>query len=364
MITVETTSAPMVLNLPGRVTAYQTAEIRPQVQGIINEQVFRQGSEVKAGDVLFKIKDASYQAAVDAAKAAVQKAEATMEAAKAKADRFQRLALGNSTSQQDIDDANASYQEAKADLALAKADLETAEINLNHTVVTSPISGQIGLYSASAGALVTANQSDALATVRQLDPIYVDATDSSANFLRIRKMLAEGTLKGNRDKIKVHLTLEDGSTYDQTGSIESLEPVVSQTTGTFSVRIKVFNPDRTLLPGMYVRAAVDLGNLEGVFLVPQRAVSRNAKGEATVMVVDADGKVETKVLETSQTSGTNWIVRNGLDAGDRVIIEGRQNVVDGAQVAATEMTLDENTGLAREAEADPATAGPLPKTGG
>ncbi|WP_069308542.1 efflux RND transporter periplasmic adaptor subunit, partial [Methylobrevis pamukkalensis] len=320
------------------------AEIRPRVDGIIEERLFTEGTEVKAGDPLYRIESASYAAALAAAEAAQQKAEASVQSARARSDRYAQLARIQGVSEQDLEEARASYLSAQADVAAAKADVDAARINLDYTTVQAPISGQIGVSSVTAGALVTASQTTALATIRQLDPIYVDLTDSSANLLRVRRMLEGGSLKGDPRKAEVRLTLEDGTAYGEVGSIQSAEATVSEATGTFAIRVKIANPRRLLLPGMYVRAELSLGEIEGAFRLPQRAVGHNARGETTAMFVTAEDKAETRVITASRTSGNDWVVTEGVSAGDRLIVEGAQNLRDGAAVTPEEMVVDPATG--------------------
>lgn len=344
---------PMTVEVAGRTSALATAEIRPQVDGIIKRRVFTEGSSVKAGDLLYEIDPSSYQAAYDAAAASLQKAQAAVPSAQAKVDRYDQLVGANSVTGQNLDDAKASLAQAIADVAAAMATLEQAQINLTHTKVTAPIDGLIGTSSVTEGALVTANQTTALAIIRQIDPINVDLSDSSVNLLRIRGLMESGRLKRTDGPPKVTLTLEDGSTYPQQGQLESTDPSVSQTTGTFTIRVRFANSERKLLPGMYVRARINVGTDEGGFLVPQRAVDRNAKGAATAMFVTADNKVETRILSTVQAVGNDWLVDDGIVEGDRLIVDGLQKIRDGQTVEAVPVTLDANGDVASD---DPATA--------
>jgi RND family efflux transporter, MFP subunit len=365
VVTLHPVSAPVVMALPGRTVASAVAEIRPQVAGIVEARLFREGGEVAAGDPLYSIEASSYEAALAAAEASRQKAEASLAGAKARSERYTRLARISGVSEQDLEDAKATELEAAADLAAAEAQVKAARINLDHTTVTAPISGQIGVSTVTAGALVTASQSDALATIRQLDPIYVDLTDSSTNMLKIRRMLRDGSLQGDRDAVTVTLTLDDGSRYDETGTIESTEATVSTTTGSFTLRTRFANPQRLLLPGMYVRAEVRLGTIENAFLVPQRAVGRNAKGEATAIFVTADGTAETRIIAADRSTGNDWIVTEGIPDGARLVVEGGESLRDGAEVTAVDVTLDPATGLVQDAAADdpaPATVDAAPAT--
>ncbi|MCX5513916.1 efflux transporter periplasmic adaptor subunit [Kaistia algarum] len=352
VISMKKQAVPLTVEVAGRTSALATAEIRPQVDGIIKSRVFTEGSEVKAGDLLYEIDPGSYQAIYDAAAASLQKAEGALPSAQAKVDRYDQLVGANSVTAQNLDDAKSTLAQAKADVAAAKASVEQAEINLAHTKVTAPIDGLIGTSTVTEGALVTANQTTALATIRQIDPINVDVTDSSVNLLRIRGMMDSGRLKRSDGPPKIRLILEDGSTYDQTGTLESTEASVSQTTGTFSIRSRFANPVHQLLPGMYVRAVIAIGTDENAYLVPQRAVDRNAKGAATAMFVGADNKVETRVLETVQAVGNAWLVTDGIKDGDRLIVDGLQKIREGAAVTAVEVTLDENGLVASAAGGD------------
>jgi membrane fusion protein (multidrug efflux system) len=341
-VTLKSGPVPMTVEIAGRTTASAVADIRPQVDGIIKKRVFTEGSTVKAGDLLYEIDPRTYQATYDSASAALQKAQAAVPSAQAKVDRYNQLVGVNTVTAQNLDDAKASLAQAKADVASAEAALETADINLGFTKVKAPIGGLIGTSSVTEGALVTANQTSPLATIRQIDPIYVDVTDSTTNLLRIRALLASGRLDRTAGPPTLRLILDDGSTYGETGTLQSTEATVSQTTGTFSMRATFANPERELLPGMYVRAVVGLGNDKAGFLVPQRAVDRNAKGAATAMFLTADNKVETRILNTVQAVGNSWLVDDGIKDGDRLIVDGLQKIRDGIAVKPVAVTLDEN----------------------
>ena len=330
--------------LPGRVSANLIAEIRPQVSGIIKSRLFREGSEVKAGDVLYEIDPAPYQAALDSAVAAQQKAEAAVANAQVRADRYRELLLRNAGSKQDADDAAATLGQALADVASAKASVETARINLAYTKVTAPIGGRIDKSALTQGALVTANQAAILTTIRKLDPINVDVTQSSTNLLKFRNDIASGRLKFTGPNVAVKLKLDTGDAYAQSGKLEFAEANVDETTGTFTVRAEFPNPERILLPGMFVRAVIQEGVAENNFLLPQRAVGRNTKGEATAKFVSAEGKVEERVLTTRRNIGNNWLVDSGVKDGERVIVEGGQLVRSGQTVTVNEVSVDEATG--------------------
>jgi membrane fusion protein (multidrug efflux system) len=345
--------------LPGRVAASLVAEVRPQVGGLIKSRLFREGSEVKAGDLLYEIDPATYQAALDSAVASLARAEASVPNAQAKVDRYRDLIRQNAISKQDNDDANAALAQAQADVASARASVETARINLAFTRVTAPISGRVDRSTLTPGALVTANQTTALTTIRQLHPINVDVIQSSTNLLKFRSAIAEGRLKLSGPNVAVKLKLDTGTEYAQSGKLEFAEANIDETTGTFTVRAEFPNPDRLLLPGMFVRAVIQEGIAENSFLVPQRAVGRNTKGEATAKFVGADGKVEERVLVTARSVGNNWLVDQGVKDGERVIVEGAQLVRAGQTVTGNEVTIDEASGELKAANRQAALpAGP------
>jgi membrane fusion protein (multidrug efflux system) len=348
VITLHAQEVPFVATVPGRTVASAVSEIRPQVSGIIQKRLFREGTEVKAGDVLYQIDDRSYRAALDSAKAGAERAQAAVANAQAESDRLEELGRRNVVSQQQIDAARATLAQAQADLSAANAAIETAQINLDNTRVTAPISGLIGTSPVTEGALVIANQTTALTTIRQIDPMFVDMTASSANLLRVRRMIAEGALHQASPSPEIRLTLEDGSQYSEVGAIEATEANVSETTGTVTVRARIANPQHLLLPGMYVRATVAVGTGTKGFLLPQRAVSRNAKGQATAMFVNADGKAELRVLQTEQAYRNAWLVRKNVEEGDRLIVDGLQKLRGGQPVQPVEVKLD-GQGIAQDA---------------
>ena len=342
-VTLQPTSVPRTMEVPGRVIALASAEIRPQVNGIVRKISFKEGSVVEAGDVLYELEDAKFKAAYAAATAVVKKAEAATAGAQATFDRHAKLSESNAIAAQTVDDSRSTFLQAKASEEAARADLEAARINLENATIRAPIGGLIGVSSVSVGALVTGNQTDALATIRQIDPINVDLVDSSANLLRIRDEIDSGRLGQDIGKPSmVRLTLENGKAYAETGMISLTEPVVSETTGTFTLRATFPNSQRILLPGMFVQASVDLGALNNAFLVPQRAVTRGDDGVATIYVVSADNKVEAKRITTVGTSGNNWIVTDGASPGDRLIVDGFQKFSAGADVVPVEATIDED----------------------
>lgn len=337
VVTLKAEHVAVSTELPGRTSAYRIADVRPQVSGIILKRLFTEGGDVQAGQQLYQIDPASYQATYDSAQAALAKAKATLTTAKLKADRYKPLVAVNAVSRQDYDDAVAAAAEAEADVASARASVETARINLTYTKVQSPISGRIGRSSVTEGALVTADQTTALATVQQLDPIYVDVTQSSADLIRLKREMASGKLQGVKGEgAPVRLYLEDGSEYPEQGTLQFSEVSVSTTTGSVTLRAVFPNPQKLLLPGMFVHARIDEGVNDQAILVPQEGVSRNLRGEPTVLVVGADNKVEQRTIKTDRNIGNSWLVTDGLKAGDRVIVEGLQKVRAGATVQVAE----------------------------
>lgn len=333
VITVQPASQAIIADLPGRTTAYMISEVRPQVGGIIRQRAFSEGAQVKAGELLYQIEPAPYQASYQSAAATLQRAEATLTTLKLKAERYRELIKINAVSKQDNDDAQAALQQAEADVAAAKAAVATARINLDFTRVTAPISGIVATSSVTPGALVTASQTTALTTVQQLDPMYVDVIQSSAELLKLKHDLASGKLssKGSKD-IPVRVVLEDGSSYAHAGKLKFSGISVNPTSGAVTLRAVVPNPEGLLLPGMYVHALIDMAEDKATMLVPQRAVSRNARGEPMVLVVDAANKVAQKTIETTGTLGDQWRVASGLQAGDRVIMDGVQKISVGNEV--------------------------------
>jgi len=333
VVVVQPQRVSLTMELPGRTSPYLIAEVRPQVSGIIQKRIFTEGSDVKAGQVLYRIDPATYQAAYDSAKAALARAEASVATVRLKADRYKELVKIKAVSQQDYDDADAALKQAEADVASAKAAVETARINLAYTKVTAPISGRIGRSTVTDGALVTGNQTTSLATIQQLGSMYVDVTQSSSELLRLKQNLASGALKTDRTgQAQVRLILEDGSAYPLPGILKFSEVTVDQSTGSVILRAVFPNPKQTLLPGMFVRAILEEGINENAILIPQRGVTRNPKGEAMVMVVGAGEKVEPRIIKVNRTVGDNWLVSDGLKAGDRVILEGIQRARPGTPV--------------------------------
>lgn len=330
-------SAPVTLTreLPGRTTPFAVAEVRPQVSGIVRKRLFTEGSEVKEGQQLYQIDDASYRADNNSARASLARAQATLVTARLKARRSAELIKVDAISKQDNDNAQAELRQAEADVKAAQAVVDGAAVTLGYARITAPISGRIGKSTVTQGALVTAGQPAALATVQRLDPIYVDLTQSSSELLALRKGLASGAL-GSTAGLPVKILLEDGSEYSHEGKLAFSEVTVDPSTGSFALRVVVPNPEDVLLPGMYVRAVVGNGQRQDAVLVPQRGIARDPKGNTSAMLVGKDGKVEVRPVQVSRTVGDQWLVDGGLAAGDRVIVEGLQKIRPGVPVQATE----------------------------
>ncbi|SOD52911.1 efflux RND transporter periplasmic adaptor subunit [Pseudoxanthomonas wuyuanensis] len=333
VMTVSAQPVTLTTELPGRTVPYLIAEVRPQVGGIIQARKFREGSDVKAGQTLYQIDPATYRAAYDSSVAALAKAQANLRTTQLKADRYKDLVAISAVSQQDYDDATAALGQAVADVSAAKANVESTRINLAYARVDAPISGRIGKSSVTPGALVTASQANPLATVQQLDPIYVDVTQSSASLLKLRQAMAQGDLEtAGTGAAKVRLVMEDGSTYPREGRLEFSDVTVDQNTGSITLRAVFPNPDADLLPGMYVKAVVQEGVKGRGILVPQQAVLRNGAGKPTAFVVAADGKLQLRVLETERTVGDQWLVRSGLKPGEVLVVDGLPRARDGIEV--------------------------------
>jgi membrane fusion protein (multidrug efflux system) len=333
VVVVSTEPVTLTMELSGRISPQMVAEVRPQVGGLIQKRLFTEGSEVKAGEPLYQIDPATYQAALASAKAALAKSEANVFTLRQKAERYKQLVTINAVSRQEYDDATAALKQAEADIEANKAAVETSRINLAYTRITAPIAGRIGRSTVTPGALVTANQATALATIQQLDPVYVDVTQSSADLLRLKRNLASGELKGNDPgQAKVKLMLEDNSAYPLEGILKFSEVTVDQTTGSITLRALFPNPNQLLLPGMFVRGVIQEGVREQVMLVPQRGVSRDPAGNAVAMVAGENDVVERRILKTERTVGDAWLVTEGLKVGERVIVEGIQRVRPGITV--------------------------------
>lgn len=337
VVTLNTAPLALVTELSGRTTDFRQAQIRPQVNGILQQRMFTEGQLVSAGDVLYKIDAAPYQAALANAKANLGSNKAVAHNVKLKMERLKGLLGSKAVSQQDYDDAQATLMQAEAGVASAEAALQTAQINMNYTQITAPISGQIGRSEVTEGALLTANQAQVLATIRQLDPIYVDLTQSSAELLKLKKQNAS-------DKVTVDLLLDDDSTYAEQGSLQFSEVNVDPSTGMVTLRAVFPNKQGDLLPGMFVRARLHHGVDNNALLVPQAAVSRTPKGQASVMLVNADNQVEARIIEVGRAVEQGWQVLSGLKAGDQVIVTGLQKVRPGSQVKVVNATANKANG--------------------
>jgi len=340
VLTLQSVAVPVISTLPGRTAPFSVAEIRPQVGGLLQERLFTEGERVTAGQPLFRIAAAPFEAAVQRAEAAVARAEATVRVTTSTATRFRTLARAEAVTAQNLENAEAAMAQAQADVMSSRAALDTARIDLSYTRVTSPVAGRTGRANVTVGALVTASQAAPLVTVTQLDPIFVDLTQPSASLLQARRDISSGALRrASADRAVVRLLLEDGSQYPLAGEVQFSEVIVDQGTGSVTLRARFPNPDQLLLPGMFVRALVEEGITDRALLVPQRAVLRTPRGEPMAFVVNAQGVVEQRILRASRTIGTNWLVTDGLNPGDRVVMEGFQRFRAGARVNATERTV-------------------------
>jgi membrane fusion protein (multidrug efflux system) len=324
--------------LSGRTVPYKIADVRPQISGIVQQRVFREGSDVKAGEMLYQIDPAIYKAAFDSAKANLAKSQANLVTVGLKVDRYRELIKINAVSRQDFDDMDAAFKQAESDVAINKAALETTRINLDYTRIASPIAGRVGISSVTPGALLTANQAVALTTVQQLDPIYVDVVQPSADLVRMKHALESGLLKrAGPDAVKVHLKLDDNTTYALEGKLELSDVTVDQGTGTVTLRAVFPNPKHDLLPGMFVRAILEQGVNEQGILVPQQGVTHDARGNATALVLGKDGTVEARVLELGDAVADQWEVKSGLKVGDQLIVDSLQKIKPGAPARAVPM---------------------------
>jgi membrane fusion protein (multidrug efflux system) len=333
VVVVQPERVPITTELPGRTSAFLVAEVRPQVNGIIKKRLFVEGSDVRAGDVLYEIDPAMYEAAYANAGAGLSRAEANLPPVRLRVERYKELVAVNAVSRQDYDDASAALQQAGADIEANKAALETARINLAYTRVIAPIAGRIGKSNVTVGALATASQASPFTTIQQLDPIYVDVTQSSANLLQLERNIAAGRIKGGGpSQARVKLLLEDGTPYPLEGTLKFSDVTVDPGTGSFILRVVVPNPKHVLLPGMYVRALVQEGVVDHAILAPQQGVSRDLKGNPVALIVDGSGKVQQRMITVDRAIGDKWLVSSGLVPGDRVIVEGVQKVRPGASV--------------------------------
>jgi membrane fusion protein (multidrug efflux system) len=324
----------LTAELTGRTSAFQVSEVRPQVSGVVRARLFEEGSRVRAGQPLYQIDPATYRATLQTAQAGLAQAQASLTSARLKAERYRELVTMNAVSRQENDDAQAAYRQAAANVQAQQAAVQQGRIGLQYTRVLAPISGRIGRSSVTAGALVTAGQAEALATIQNLDRIYVDLTQSAADLMKLRRDMAAGALSRANSAV-VTLTLDDGSAYPVPGRLEFSDITVDPGTGSVGLRAVFPNPDGALLPGLFVRARLNKAVASSGILIPQAAVSRDPKGQATVMVVGPAAKVEPRPITLGQTLGDKWLVTGGLRPGERVIVEGLQKVRPGAPVKPT-----------------------------
>lgn len=329
VVTLAPSSVNIKSELPGRAVSFEIAEIRPQVGGIIIKRNFIEGDKVSKGESLYQIDPAPLQARLDAARGALAKAQATANNVRLTLNRQSALIKSNYVSRQDYDTTRSQLNEAEANVAVAKADLEQATINLRYANVTSPIEGISGKSSITVGALVTANQGNALVTVQRLDPIYVDLTQSVQDFLRLKEEKASGKIAQLKGKIPVELMLENGKPYRYTGTLEFSDPAVDETTGSVTLRAVFPNPQGEILPGMYVTALLDEGNQQNVLMVPQQGITHNAQGKATALILDQENVVQLREINAVKAVGNQWLVTTGLHPGDRVIVSGLQRIRPG-----------------------------------
>jgi membrane fusion protein (multidrug efflux system) len=334
VVTLKTGSVDLQRELPGLVSARMVAEVRPQVGGIVKRILFTEGGKVAAGQQLYELDDALFRAGLRSAEAARMRAQAGLESARSSAERGAELVKAHMISVQDNDNLQASFHQAQADLASAEAAADTARINLEYAHIPAPIAGRIGKSAVTAGALVVANQPEALATIQHLDTVYVDVTQSSSEWLQLQRELSTGGEGNSRRDVRI--VLEDGSAYPFPGQLQFSDVTVQPGTGSFLLRVLVPNPQNLLLPGTFVRATISEGVLRNALLAPQRGITRDPKGNATAMVVGKDGKVELRNVTTARSVGDQWLVTAGLAAGDRVIVEGLQKIGPGMPVQATE----------------------------
>lgn len=342
VLTVHRSNVPTSIELPGRTTAHLMAQVRARVDGIVLQRAFKEGADVKAGQLLYQLDPAPYRAALLSAQAVLQKNQASQASAAAQLARYQVLVAANAVSKQAYDNAVAAQGQAAADVAAAKAALANAKINLGYTSVVAPIGGLSAISQVTQGAYVQGSAATLLTTIQQIDPIYVDLQQSSAEGLQLRRRLAEGRIKADGAGVKVELTLEDGSAYGQRGSLEFNGVTVDPTTGSVTLRALFPNPQHVLLPGMFVRAKVGQGVQQDAMLVPVHSVARNRQGEAVVLVVGADNQVRERSIVTGNMIGSDWVVDSGLNDGERVLVEGSQKTKPGSVVTASEVTKPAN----------------------
>jgi len=341
VVTMQPQEVVLTTELPGRTTAFRVAEIRPQVNGLIQKRLFTEGSDVKAGQTLYQIDAAPFQAALDNAQAALNRSEANLQAVRLRTERLKELLADKAVSQQDYDDATAALKQTEADIEYWKAMVKTARINLGYCRVRAPIPGRIGRSQVTEGAIVTAYQPLALATIQQMEPMYVDVPQSTTELLRLRSSFEKGRLARNgSDQKKVRLILDDGTAYSQGGTLEFRDVSVDPTTGSVILRLVFPNPEGVLLPGMFVRAVVQEGVQKQALFVPQQAMQRDPKGNPLVLIVDEEGKVQQRRVSLDRAIGDQWLIASGISSGDRVIVEGVQRIRPGASVKAVPFGAD------------------------
>ncbi|HGW6102148.1 TPA: efflux RND transporter periplasmic adaptor subunit [Citrobacter werkmanii] len=345
VITLQAESINITSKLPGRIVPFEIAEIRPQVGGIILSRQFKEGSKVNAGEQLFQIDSAPLLAELDRAKGNLAKAQSAADNNRLTLDRYRTLLKSNYVSQQDYDTAQANAKEAQANLVVAKAAVQSARINLNYASVTSPLSGLSGKPAVTIGALVTANQAQALVTVQRLDPVYVDVTQSANDFLKLKTDMEQGVIEQSQGQVTALLEFDNGKRYAHTGKLQFSDLTVDETTGSVTLRAIFPNPDNTLLPGMYVTAVLNEGIQHHVLLVPQEAVTRNASGKATTLILDAENIVQLREITAAKAIGDKWLVTSGLHPGDRVIVSGLQHIRPGIKAHALPSPLESNPPL-------------------
>jgi len=332
VLQVQASKVDLTTELPARVSAFLVAEVRPQVNGIILKRAFREGSDIKAGSLLYQLDPAPYQAALASAQASLARAEANLPSLRARAERSRQLVAIHAVAQQDLDDATAAHQQGEAEIASAKAAVDTARINLEYTRITAPIPGRVGKSAVTVGALATAYQPTTFTTIQQLDPVYLDAPQSTAYLLQLKRNLAAGRIRNTgTGEAKVKLLLEDGTPYPQTGVLKFSDVTVDPSTGSVNLRMVFPNPNHTLLPGMYARVVIQEGTADHALLVPQQGVTHDSQGNAVAMVVNGS-KVEQRTLKIDRAVGGRWLVADGLRPGDQIVMEGLQKIRPGMPV--------------------------------
>ena len=338
VVTIKAQNVDLTTTLPGRASAFRVAEVRPQVTGILEKRLFDEGSMVTAGQQLYQIDAAMYEAELASAQAEIARANAVLKSTKSRFERSKELLADNAISQQDFDDAEASYLQAEAQLKVAQANLARAELNLEYTKVKAPISGQIGRSQLTEGALLSVGQAQPLTTITQLDPIYVDISQSTSDYLRLQQLIATGRIVTDaNNRAQVTVRLGEDSDLSTTGELLFNEVTVDPQTSSITLRARLANPDHIVLPGMFVRAEVATGRLQNAILAPQAGVTRDPRGRAIAFVVDKDNKIQQRSLEVDRTIGSNWIVTSGLAAGDKIVVEGLQKIQPGMPVKTEEV---------------------------